>query len=384
MNAIKDIRKVKDLKGKKILLRLDLNVPLKNGKVADGFRIKRAIPAVVYLKKKGAKVIIISHIGRDKKETLKPIASYINKITKVSFSKDTIGKGAVKSIEKMKNGEAIILENLRKHDGEVSNKMEFARELAKLGDIYVNDAFANSHRKHASMVQLPKLLPAYANSLLIEEIYKLKTVFNPPSPFLFILGGAKPRTKIPLIRKYAKTADFIFIGGALMNSFYKELGYNIGRSLVVDTGINISSIVHNKKIILPVDVVVKGKRGTETKAPDSLVSSDKIMDIGSQSVKILNGYIKKSKFILFNGPLGNYEEGFGSSTKETLKTILNSKTKSIIGGGDTAFLACCFPKNKNFSFISTGGGAMLEFLAKGTLPAIEALKKSNKMKRTKN
>jgi len=374
MKGIKDIRKVKNLKGKRVLLRLDLNVPIKNGKVANGFRIKRAIPAIEYLKKKGAKVVILSHIGRSREETLRPVATYINKITKVSFCKNTIGGDVFLKIEKMENGEAVILENLRRHNGEVSNKVSFAKELAKLGDIYVNDAFANSHRKHASMVGLPKLLPAYANSLLLEEINHLKTIFSPPHPFLFILGGAKPSTKIPLIRKYSKVADFIFVGGALMNNFYKKKGYNIGRSLILDPGISTPSVAGNKKIILPVDVIVRGKSGVKTKAPDKLASSDKIMDIGPKSVKILGEYIKKSKFILFNGPLGNYEEGFEKSTKKTLSNILNNNRKSIIGGGDTAFLACNLVKDKKFSFISTGGGAMLEFLIKGTLPAIEELK----------
>jgi len=159
-----------------------------------------------------------------------------------------------------------------------------------------------------------------------------------------------------------------------MNNFYKKKGYNIGRSLILDPGISTPSVAGNKKIILPVDVIVRGKSGVKTKAPDKLASSDKIMDIGPKSVKILGEYIKKSKFILFNGPLGNYEEGFEKSTKKTLSNILNNNRKSIIGGGDTAFLACNLVKDKKFSFISTGGGAMLEFLIKGTLPAIEELK----------
>ena len=380
MNRIKDIRNVKNLKGKKIILRLDLNVPLKNGKIADDFRIKRAIPAIKYLKSKKAKVVVISHIGRNKKETLKPIAEYINKITKISFYKNTIGEDVLKKIEKMKNGEAVLLENLRRHDGEIGNKMSFARELAKLGDVYVNDAFANSHRKHASMVILPKLLPAYANSLLLEEIKELKTVFSPPRPFLFILGGAKPKTKIPLIKKYIRIADFIFIGGALANNFYKNLGYEVGRSLVRDSGALVSGILNSKKIILPIDVVVKNRNKIKVKYPNALSPSDQIVDVGPKSIEMLCNHIKKSNFILFNGPLGNYEDGFGNTTQKVLKDILNSKKKSIIGGGDTALLALRIAKRGKFSFISTGGGAMLEFLVRGTLPAIEALKNKTKNK----
>ncbi len=364
-----------------VILRLDLNVPLEGGtnkKIKDDFRLLRPIPTIKLLSQKGAKVIIIGHLGKDGSGSLKPIADYFKKSLDVGF----LPKMAFPEIRKIsgeiKNGSAVILENLRAWEGEKKNDKSFSKELASLGDIYVNDAFSASHRPHASIVGIPKFLPSYAGILFEEEVKNLSKALKPPKQFLFILGGAKFSTKIPLVRKYLKIAENIFIGGALANNFFKELGFEIGKS-VTEKGLNIKDLVKNKKIFLPVDAVVKNNRGNVSiKNLNEVLPKDFILDAGPQSVQLLKKLAAKSKFVLWNGPLGYYEDGFSKGTEDFLKSLSKMKTKSIVGGGDTVTLVSKLDLDKKFSFVSTGGGAMIEFLAKGTLPGIEALKKSKK------
>jgi len=241
----------------------------------------------------------------------------------------------------------------------MSNDQVFAKKLSSLGDIYVNDAFSVSHREHASIVSLPKYLPSFAGFQLEEEVKNLSHAFKRPKhPFLFILGGAKFSTKMPLIKKYLKLADNVFIGGALANDFLKAKGVDIGRSLVSDQSFGIKNLLKNKKIILPVDFIKK---------------NEAIIDMGIESVENLGLLIKRSKFILWNGPLGKYEDGGAEATRKILQLVANSKAESIIGGGDTVALVSEMKMEKKFSFVSTGGGATLDFLANGTLPGIKAL-----------
>jgi len=329
-----------NVRNKRVLLRVDFNVPIKNGKVADDFRIKKTLPTINFLKKGGAKVIIISHLTDGKAKSLKPVAEYLSK---------RVGD------------DVVLLENIRNYPGEEKNDRNFAKQLAKLGDIYVNDAFSVSHRNHASIVSLPKYLPSCAGLLFEEEYKHLKGVFKPRHPFLFILGGVKFGTKLPVLEKFVKIADKIFVGGALANNFFWAKKINIGRS-VFDKNINIKKFLQNSKIVLPIDVKKK---------------NSVILDIGPLAIKELSLLIKEQKFILWNGPLGSFEErGFEKGTKAVARLIANSRAKSIIGGGDTiaAIKKAKIPLKK-FSFVSTAGGAMLEFLVKGTLPGIEALKK---------
>ncbi|MBP9715499.1 MAG: phosphoglycerate kinase [Candidatus Pacebacteria bacterium] len=356
---MQSIKKLKNLKGKRVIVRVDFNVPIKDGKVEDDFRIKKALPTINFLLKKGASLVLITHLGKDGSASLEPVIERFFKVSKIKKDK----------IE--------FFDNVRKFAGEEKNDLVFAKELAKLGDIYVNDAFPVSHRAHASVVGITKYLPSYAGFQLEEEVENLSLAFkNTKHPFLFILGGAKFSTKMPLIKKYLKLADFIFIGGALANDFLKAKGYEVGKSLIDGEDYGISKIINNKKIILPVDVVV-GKVG-DTKLVNKKVSDVKkdeiILDIGEESVKILNEYVKKSKLILWNGPLGKYEASGGQATKAVLKAITKSKAKSIIGGGDTVALISEMKIEKKFSFVSSGGGATLDFLANGTLPAIKALR----------
>ncbi len=229
---MKSIKSAKNVKGKRVLVRVDFNVPIENGKILDNFRIRKSLPTIKYLKSKGAKIILLSHIGEEGTESLAPIAKVLGKFLKISFIKDIDGVVARSAIEKMKNGDIILLENVRQNPSEVSNFAPFDRSLASLADIYVNDAFPVSHRKHASIVGIPKYLPHYAGLQLEIEIKQLSKALKPkPSrqghsgghPFFFILGGAKFSTKLPLIEKYLKLADTVFVGGALANNFFKEM-----------------------------------------------------------------------------------------------------------------------------------------------------------------
>lgn len=353
---MRNIGQIKNLKGKTALLRVDFNVPIKDDKVQDDFKIIKALSTIDFLLKKGAKIVLITHLGKDGNASLEPV---IKRFWKVS---------------KFKKGKIEFFENVRKFPGEEENNSVFAKELANLGDIFVNDAFAVSHRAHASIVGVAKCLPSYAGFQLIEEIKNLSIAFkNPKRPFLFILGGAKFSTKMPLIKRYLKLADQVFIGGALANDFSKASGREIGESLVDEENYEIKKMLKNKKLILPFDVVVKSENGLIKRKADEVEKNEIILDIGTETVKNLASFVEKSKFVLWNGPLGKYEDGGAKSTEKILKSVALSKAFSLVGGGDTVALIRKMKMEKKFSFISTGGGAMLEFLANGTLPGIKAL-----------
>ncbi|MFA5936941.1 MAG: phosphoglycerate kinase [Candidatus Paceibacterota bacterium] len=354
---MRSIREIKKIKGKTVLVRVDFNVPIKDGKVLDAFRIKKALPTIKFLEKKGAKIILITHLGRNGSESLEPVIKLFFKFSKCSRT------------------QVSFFENIRKFDGEATNSSSFTKDLVKLGDFYVNEAFSVSHRAHASIVGLPKLLPSYAGFQLEEEIKNLSKVFKSPKhPFLFILGGAKFETKLPIIKKYLKIADHLFIGGAILNDFLKARGYEIGVSLVSDKNYGIEKICKNKKIILPEYVIVKNENGKyKEKNIKDVLETDNILDVGSKEIEKIKPYIKNAKLIVWNGPLGKYEAGGAKTTKQILKLVAQSKAESIIGGGDTVDLISEMKMINKFSFISTGGGATLDFLANGTLPGIKAL-----------
>ncbi len=371
---MRSIKKLKNIKGKTILVRVDFNVPVENGKVVDDFRIQKALPTLEYLQKKGAKLILIGHLGKGG-ETFAPVAKALNKFIKAKFVPEVVGAKVCKAAEEMKNGDIILLENLRNEKGEKECSKVFAMNLAKLADIYVNEAFSVDHRKDTSLVMVPKLLPAYAGLQLEDEVKNLSKVLkNPKHPFLFILGGAKFSTKMPLIKKYLKLADYVFIGGALLNDFLKAKGYEVGKSLIDGDNYGIEKILKNKKIILPSDVVVDTDGAFSSKKVNEVGTSDVIIDIGRASIEIIAPYIQKSKLILWNGPLGKYEGGGDKATREILKLVASSKAESIIGGGDTVTLISEMKMENKFSFVSTGGGATLDFLSSGTLPGVKALK----------
>ncbi len=364
----KMIQELKDLRGKSVLLRLDLNVPIQDGKVLDDFRIKASLPTLDYLKQAGARVVIMSHIGEGGQETLQPVADYLG-LPLLPLKLDTL-KSELSSLQP---GQAVLLENLRQDPREVANDSNFAAELASLGDIYVNDAFSVSHRKHASIVSLPKLLPSYAGFLIQSEVEHLSMAFNPEHPFLFIIGGAKFETKINLVRRFIDLADKIFIGGALANTLLKKKGYEVGTSLVDDKSIDLDFVLNSEKVILPSDVSVIDGAGRVIKPADQVLADENILDIGSEALAELEHMISGAKFVLWNGPLGNFERGFKSMTEDLAKYIAASGAQAIVGGGDTLAAISGLGILDRFAFVSSGGGAMLDFLANGTLPGIEAL-----------
>lgn len=354
-----------NLKGRRVLARVDFNVPVKNGKVGEDFRIKKTLPTIKLLQNKGAKIIILSHFGENR-DSLKPVANYLKKRLKnFKFIPTIFGKAAEKTISQMKNGDILMPENLRTNPGEEKNDDNFAKKLASLGNVYVNEAFSVSHRKHASIVGIPKYLPSFAGLLFEKEVKNLEKAFKPRHPFLFILGGIKFESKLGVLERFLKIADKIFIGGALANNFLKLKGIDIDKS-ICDEKVSVKKYLNNPKIVLPIDF----------KKKDGIV-----LDIGPKSIKKLSDLIKKAKFILWNGPMGDFEEKkFATGTFEIAELIANSRAVSIVGGGDTIAVATRAGVVKKFSFVSTGGGAMLEFLAKRTLPGIEAILKSKKRK----
>lgn len=364
------LRNAQNLKGKRVLLRLGLNVPIQDKKILDDFRIKKILPTLSFLLKKKARVIILSHHS-DVRQSLRPVAEYLN----AYFISDILNASGFQKIESEGKSSIVLCENLRLWGGETQNDLEFAKRLASLGDIYVNDAFSASHRKHASIVLLPKLLSSYVGLLFEKEIRNLSVALNPPKQFLFILGGAKARTKLPLVEKFLANADTIFIGGALANNFFKEQGYEIGQSSFEEANCDVSKLIESGKICLPVDVVVGNENGAFRKLPNELSSGDNILDAGPRTVSLLRDLVKKAHFILWNGPLGDYLiPSFEKATEELIKILAASDAQMIVGGGDTVAMISQMDIEDKFAFLSTGGGAMLEFIAKGTLPGIEALK----------
>ena len=378
MHTLHDIE---HLTGVRVLTRVDFNVPIRNGAVADDTRIKAALPTIDYLRTRGAKVILISHLeGNDgENPSLQPVADHLNNKLglKVSFVKNI--RTANDLIEnELKDGECMLLENLRFQDGEKANDPKFARELASLGDIYVNDAFPVCHREHASIVGVPKFLPSYAGLQLEKEVAHLSKVFNPPHPFLFILGGAKFETKMPLIQRFMGSADTVFVGGALANDLFKAKGYETGKSKLSVGDIDVGPLLANPKLMLPADVAVADKT---VKAPDALGAEDVMMDAGPKTVAELQGKIDAAKLILWNGPLGMYEDGYRGPTLDLARAIGAATPHgaiTIVGGGDTLAAISALGIDDQFTWISTGGGAMLDFLAKGTLPGIQALEEAAK------
>lgn len=372
---MKSIKEIEGLSGKRVLVRVDFNLTIKDGKVVDDFRIKKALPTIEYLHKKGAIIVLISHLGDKDALSMKPVADKLKKylpklhfITTSIFSDETEQK-----IKDARKGDIILLENLRNEVGEKKNSPSFARALSRYGEIYVNDAFSVSHRQHASIVGVTKYLPGYAGLQLIDEMKHLSTAFKPQHPFLFILGGAKFETKIPLIKKFLRDADHVFVGGAIANDFFKARGYEVGTSLVDNGSFQITSLLKHKNLILPPDVeVIKGKKNRFTK-PNDVAKDENIVDVGPASMELLKELIGKAKFILWNGPLG--KTGLpNQSTESILKLIVKSNANSIIGGGDTVMYVSKLKLESKLGFVSTGGGATLEFLAKGTLPGIKVLK----------
>jgi phosphoglycerate kinase len=371
-------------KGEVVLLRLDFNVPInEQGKIIETFRIDESIPTIEQLQKKGAKVVVLAH---RESGSLEPVAKYLKKKIKMfSFIKEVVGTEVKNRMEKIQRGEVLLVENLRLDDREKKNDIGMANFFATLADVYVNDAFSASHRTHTSIVALPQVMKkmkkkVFLGTLFKRELAKLEKALKPKHPFLFLLGGAKFDTKLALLAKYQKVADNIFVGGALAHSFFDSWGYEIGTSLLDKETKLTTQIADAENILLPVDVVVKNEVDqVSTKLSDAVAPYERIVDFGPNTLTIIQELAKNAKTIVWNGPMGWYEKGFDKGTKELLITLGRLKGKVVIlGGGDTVTVANKLLKNKKYSnlkftHISTGGGAMIDYLATGTLPGIKAI-----------
>lgn len=376
---IRSVQEIGECKGKHVVVRVDFNVPIQNDQVVDDLRIKKSLKTINFLREKGARTVLISHIENKIGEniSLAPVAQYLEKLFPIIFGKAVLGTETASAISAMKDGDVMLLENLRTEAGEKENDAEFAKKLARYGEFYVNDAFSVSHRAHASVVALPAFLPHFAGFNLLDEIKNLSQVFSAPHPFFFILGGAKFETKMPLIQKFMKLANHVFVGGALANNFFKEKGLATGKSLVSSGNFGLKQYFNDPKLMLPVDVVVKDAETFEISVKNDyeVGENDIIMDIGPISLLNIKTVMMQSKFVLWNGPMGNYEEGFKDQTIGIAKIIAETKVKAAIGGGDTtAAVASLDLDDDSNLFVSTGGGAMLQYLLDETLPGIDALK----------
>jgi phosphoglycerate kinase len=295
-----------------------------------------------------------------------PRVSWAGAITEVGFADVRTA---------MQDGDIVVCENLRQDEREEANDESLADLIASYGDIFVNDAFAEAHRNHASTLGVAERLPAYAGLTLAVEVNELSKVMEPKRPALFLLGGAKFETKMPLIEKYLELYDFVFIGGALTNDVLKARGLEVGQSLVSDISLKEAPFLWSEKLIVPVDVIVEGPRGVSTKPVDQVLPDEKILDCGPETVMLLERYINEAATILWNGPFGNYEAGFTEGTELTAEIIAKSKAFSVIGGGDTVAAVEKLGLNDKFGFVSIGGGSMLTLLEYGTTPVLELLKK---------
>lgn len=365
---MKRIDEAGNLDGKRVLVRVDFNVPLKNGIVQESFRIEKAFQTIDYILERGGKAILASHFEGEG-GTLAPIAAYLSSRYKIHFVKSYFPEiSELQSEDK----EVILLENTRLYSGEKENSDVFAKHLALFADIYVNEAFPSSHRAHASIVGIPKYIPGFAGFSFMKEIEELSKALHPNHPFVFILGGAKFETKLPLIEKFFTIADTVFIGGALANDFLKARGFEVGKSLVSNKIHGIEKFT-GEKIQIPMDVVVSRNGTRQEISVSETEKNDVIVDVGPKTIELLADKIRNAKSILWNGPLGNFENGYKESTLNLAKIIAQSSGESIVGGGDTVASIAELGLTDSFTFISAGGGAMLEFLANETLPGIEAL-----------
>lgn len=378
-----------DVKGKHVLVRVDYNVPIKDGKVGDDTRIQAAMPTLNYLLEHGAAVILCSHLGRpkggpDPKFSLRPIADHLSSLLgkPVAFSEDCIGPAAEKAAKSLKPGEVLLLENTRFHPEEEKNDPEMSKKLASLAEIYVNDAFGSAHRAHASTEGVARYLPAVAGFLLEKEIrYLGQAIADPKRPFVAILGGAKISDKIGVIRNLLTKADQILIGGGMANTFFKAQGYPVGDSLVEDEALETARQLVAEgmsRLRLPVDVVIGDKFAEDAQSkvmnmgpvPDGW----RILDIGPKTVAAYSKAVGGAGTVVWNGPMGVFEfPNFAKGTFDLAKAVASSGATSIVGGGDSVAAVTKSGLADKITHISTGGGASLEMLEGLTLPGVTAL-----------
>ena len=397
------LEQLHDVRGKRVLVRADFNVPITDGLVGDeeDWRIRKTLPTIEWLKKRGAKVIIASHLGRPEGKkvaslSLAPVAKRLSQLLRmpVLLTSEPIGAKAAAAVESMNDGDVVLLENLRFKPGEEKDDPKFAKALAEMADIYVNDAFAVCHRKAASVSAITKLLPSYAGMLLEKEIRVLSAVLKQPiRPMLVMMGGAKVSSKIGVIKRLLEVADRVMIGGALANPFFKALGFGIGASLTSpedeEAAQKLLKSALAGKLILPHDLVIgDSKKPATSKAevvdisviPRELCGPKQaIYDVGPKTISAYSSYLRSANMIVWNGPLGLFEIPKFSHGTLALGRLIASRSKGrtfgVVGGGESVMALSRTGLMECVDHVSTGGGAMLEFLEGKSLPGIEALKK---------
>ena len=383
-----------DFSGARTLVRVDFNVPIKEGKIKDDTRIRASVPTIEFLVKQGARVILMSHLGKAKGEvdpqySLKPAADRLAELMKgvtVKFVNDCIGDAVKTQVEGLRDGEILLLENLRFHKGEEKNDPEFAKKLAEWGEVYVNDAFGTAHRAHASTEGVTKFIsPAVAGFLMEKEIAIIgKALSNPERPFYALIGGAKVSSKIDVLENLLKIVDKIIIGGGMAFTFLKAQGISIGKSLVEDDKLEVAKEIlkkakaANKEIVLPTDAIIAAEMKEES--PDKTVDINAIpsdmagYDIGPKSLEHFKNVLKDGKTIIWNGPMGVFEvKKFAKGTFEVAKLLAEMKATTIVGGGDSVAAVEQAGVAAKLTHVSTGGGASLEFMEGKVLPGVAAL-----------
>jgi phosphoglycerate kinase len=385
-----------DVKGKRVLLRVDLNVPMDQGRVTDATRLERVAPTILEISAKGGRVILLAHFGRpkgrDPKESLKPVAAALAEVIKkpVAFADDCIGEVAEKAVAAMKDGDILCLENTRFHKEEEKNDPAFVAELAKLGDIWVNDAFSAAHRAHASTEGLGHLLPAYAGRTMQAELDALaKALEAPTRPVIAIIGGAKVSTKIDLLENLVRKVDALVIGGGMANTFLHAQGVSIGKSLaekdLAATALRIieKAEAANCAVILPVDAVVAfhfaASSPSHAYGLDAIPPEGMILDVGPQSIERIRAAIDDAKTLVWNGPLGAFEmppfdRGTMVAARHAAERTKAKKLVSVAGGGDTVAALNQAGAAGDFTYVSTAGGAFLEWMEGKPLPGVEVLR----------
>ena len=372
-------------------MREDLNVPMKNGDVADNSRVRAAAPTLRHLAQRGARVIVMSHLGRPKDRepdlSLKPVAADLGKRLgrEVQFVEDCVGEKAISAVDRLQSGQLLLLENVRYHKEDEANDAAFARRLASLGDVFVNDAFAASHRAHASVVGVAAYLPAYAGELMQAELAALhRALDDPKRPLVAVVGGAKVSTKVGVLRNLLTKVDALLIGGAMANTFFKAHGWPTGTGLVEDTALDEARAVEKEaggKLVLPVDVVTarKMREGEALRVMDADKVEDDwaAYDIGPRSVALFRDRLRGAGTVIWNGPVGVAEiPDFADGTTAVGEAIASSGAYTLVGGGDTVAAIEALGIAARYSHVSTGGGATLEYLEGKELPGIAILKDS--------
>jgi phosphoglycerate kinase len=379
-----------DLRGKRVLVREDLNVPLKDGAITDDTRVRAALDTLQDLSGRGARAVVMSHLGRPKGRrvpelSLRPVAARLGELmhTPVGFAEDCVGEAAGAAVERMSEGDVVLLENVRFHAGDEADDPEFGRDLALLGDVYVNDAFAASHRAHASVVGVARHLPAYAGLLMLAELRALHQALDEPRrPLVAIVGGAKVSTKAGVLRFLLPRVDALLIGGAMANTFFKARGMEVGASFFEEAALDAARQVEREgegKLLLPVDAVcaraMDAGQETVVRPVDEVEAGWMILDIGPATVERFRPRLRDAGTIVWNGPVGVFEiPEFAAGTRAVGEAVAASGAFSLVGGGDTAAAVEGLGLAGRFSHVSTGGGATLEYMEGRELPGVAVLR----------